>query len=165
MRSLLLLCAAFSVLPTEPLRAAHSIARIWDEEILAAIRIDLPHPPVHARNLFHFSAAVYDAWAAYDSNAVGYLYHAKHATPDVAVARREAISYAAYRVLAERYALSRNSSNTFLALGARMTALGYDTNNVSQDTSTPAGVGNKIAAIYYNYFIQDGARQLQRYAD
>ena len=40
---------------------AHSIARVWDEEILAAIRIDLPHPPVHARNLFHLSAAMYDA--------------------------------------------------------------------------------------------------------
>ena len=36
-----------------------SIARVWNEEILAAIRIDLPHPPVHARNLFHLSAARY----------------------------------------------------------------------------------------------------------
>ena len=39
-----------------------SIARRWDEQILAAIRVDLPRPPVHARNLFHVSAAMWDAW-------------------------------------------------------------------------------------------------------
>ena len=154
------LLATISRLP-----AAHSIARTWDEAILAAIRIDLPHPPVHARNLFHLSVAMYDAWAAYDSNAVGYLYHAKHSAADIAAARREAISYAAYRILTERYALSRNATNTLIALAARMTALGYDTNVVSQDTSTPAGIGNKIAATLSAYVIQDGARQLQRYAD
>lgn len=32
--------------------ATQSIARFWDEQILAAIRLDSPHPPVHARNLF-----------------------------------------------------------------------------------------------------------------
>jgi hypothetical protein len=148
-----------------PSAAAPNIARTWNEEILAAIRIDLPHPPVHARNLFHFSAAMYDAWAAYDSNAVGYIYHAKHSATDLAAARHEAISYAAYRILGERYALSRNSTNTLLALAARMNALGYDTNNVSQDPSTPAGVGNRVAAAISSYFINDGARQLFRYAD
>src|SRR5438046_1978871 len=76
-----------------------SIARVWDEEILSAIRIDTPHPPVRARNLFSFSAAMYDAWAAYDSVAVGYVYRSKHTASDIAEARREAISYAAYRIL------------------------------------------------------------------
>ena len=75
-----------------------SIARVWDEEILAAIRIDLPNPPVNARNLFHLSAAMYDAWAAYNPIAAGYLYRDKHAAGDVAAARREALSYAAYRI-------------------------------------------------------------------
>jgi hypothetical protein len=160
-----LFCVAIVLAAIHPSSAAPSIARTWDEQILSAIRIDLPHPPVHARNLFHLSAAMYDAWAAYDSNAVGYLYHGKHSAADVAAARREAISYAAYRVLAERYALSRNSTNTLIALAARMSALGYDTNIVAQDTATPAGVGNKVAAILSAYFIEDGARQLQRYAD
>ena len=40
-----------------------SIARRWDEQALAAIRRDLPRPTVHARNLFHVSAAMWDAWA------------------------------------------------------------------------------------------------------
>jgi len=44
-----------------PAWAAQSIARVWDEQILAGIRIDVPNPPVHARNLFHLSVAMYDA--------------------------------------------------------------------------------------------------------
>ena len=36
--------------------AEHSVARQWDEEILDGIRVDLPRPPVHARNLFHAEA-------------------------------------------------------------------------------------------------------------
>src|ERR1043166_423071 len=87
--------------------SAQSIARTWDEEILSAIRIDTPNPPVHARNLFHLSVAIYDAWATYDNVAIGYLCRAKRCTADVAAARREAISYAAYRLLRERYAYSR----------------------------------------------------------
>jgi hypothetical protein len=145
--------------------ALPSIARTWDEEILSAIRIDRPNPPVHARNLFHFSVAMYDAWAAYDSVAVGYLYRGKHTAGNVAAARQEAISFAAYRILKERYALSLNASTTLAALDARMTALGYDKNNTSTDTSTPAGVGNSVFAAVSAWFISDGARQLQSYAD
>ena len=33
---------------------------------LDAIRRDLPRPTVHSRNLFHMSAGMWDAWAAYD---------------------------------------------------------------------------------------------------
>ena len=41
---------------------AHSVARAWNEELLDAIRIDRPKPPVHGRNLFHLSVAMWDAW-------------------------------------------------------------------------------------------------------
>ena len=141
--------------------AVPSVARTWDEEILSAIRIDRPNPPVHARNLFHFSVAMYDAWAAYDTVAVGCIYRGKHTAADVAAARQEAISFAAYRILRERYALSLNASTSLAALDARMTALGYDKNNVSRDTSTPAGVGNSVFDAVSAWFINDGARQTQ----
>ena len=39
-----------------------SVARRWDESLLDAIRRALPAPTVHARNLFHTSAAMWDAW-------------------------------------------------------------------------------------------------------
>lgn len=143
----------------------NSIARFWNEEVLAAIRIDRPNPPVHARNLFTLSAAMYDAWAAYHSMAVGYIYHNKHSTNDPARDRREAISYAAYRILKERFALSVNSAVTLARLDSQLAALGYDTNNVSTDPRTPAGLGNAVAAELSEWFLQDGSRQAERYQD
>ena len=50
-----------------------SVARVWDEAVLDAIRRDFPAPTMHSRNLFHTSAAMWDAWAAYDDTAVGYF--------------------------------------------------------------------------------------------
>src|SRR6266581_3727350 len=125
--------------------ASKSVARVWDERALSAIRIDRPHPPAQARNLFSLSVCMWDAWAAYDTNgSVGYVYRGKHTVADVAAARREAISYAAYRILKERHFYSKTATNTLVADDAQMTALGYDTNNISRDTSTPAGVGNSV---------------------
>lgn len=148
-----------------PMVQGESIARTWDEEILAAIRVDLPHPPAHARNLFHLSVALYDGWAAYDPTAVGYAYREKHTAADVAAARRETISYAAYNVLRERYALSRNAATTLSALSSRMIQLGYIPGNQTLDPTIPAGVGNRIAAAIAEYCTTDGARQMQAYAD
>jgi hypothetical protein len=155
-----LFCAAgLAVVAPAP---AQSIAREWNEQILAAIRLDTPHPPAQARNLFSLSAAMYDAWAAYDGTAVGYVYRGKHSVSwewQLADARREAISFAAWRLLKERYALSRNAATTLAALDAHMAALGYDTNNVSRDTSTSAGVGNAVYDAVSAWFINDGSRQ------
>src|SRR4029077_14977958 len=77
----------------------HSVARVWDEAMLDAIRRDLPAPTTHARNLFHVSAAMWDAWAAYDPKASGYFVKEKDTAPDVQAAREAAISFAAYRLL------------------------------------------------------------------
>jgi hypothetical protein len=162
---LCLLFAALFHLPSGKLFAAQSIARTWDEQNLSGIRIDSPNPPVHARNLFHLSVCMYDAWAAYDPVAVGYLFREKHTAADVAAARQTAISYAAYRLLKERFVYSKSASNTLYAIGAQMTALGYDTNNLTTDTSNPIGVGNVVYATVSAYFLNDGARQTNAYAD
>ena len=42
--------------------AQQSVARQWNEALLDVIRIDFPAPTVHSRNLYHTSAAMYDAW-------------------------------------------------------------------------------------------------------
>jgi hypothetical protein len=136
-----------------------SIARIWNERALSAIRNDTPHPPAQARNLFSFSVCIYDAWAAYDTNAVGYVYRGKHAAADIAAARREAISYAVYRIQKERHGFSRTAFATLRGDDAQMAALGYDTNNISRDTSTPAGLGNTIYDAVSLWFSNDGSRQ------
>lgn len=140
---------------------ASTVARQWNEEILAAIRRDIPNPPVHARNLFHLSVAMYDAWAAYDTDAVavGYVYHGRHTAQDIDAARRQAVSHAAFRILTERYALSVAATNTLPSLTNRMVHLGYNPGFLGTDPSTPAGVGNRVAARVSDYFFRDGARQ------
>ena len=106
-----------------PVRTERSVARIWDEAILDAIRRDIPAPTTHARNLFHVSAAMWDAWAAYDPKADGYFVTEKLSAPDVQAARETAISYAAYRVLLWRYAQAAGLQATFDKLTATMTSL------------------------------------------
>ena len=45
------------------------VAHAWVDAALFAIRNDFARPTVHARNLYHLSVAMYDAWAAYDEKA------------------------------------------------------------------------------------------------
>jgi hypothetical protein len=161
----LLLLLPLLCVPFTRASAATNIARLWNEQTLAAIRIDAPNPPVHARNLFHLSAAMYDAWAAYDPIAAGYLYHRKHTATDLSAARNEAISYAAYRILSERYALSKSATSTLALLDSQFAALGFDKNNESTNTSAPAGVGNLVAATIAAFFINDGSLQTRFYID
>src|SRR5947209_12128871 len=106
--------------------SSNSVARVWDERALAAIRADTPHPPAQARNYFSLSVCMYDAWAAYDPVAVGYIYRGKHTAPNIASARSNAISYAAFRLLAERHAYSTTAFSTLQADTNLMTSLGYD---------------------------------------
>ena len=100
--------------------ASNSIARVWNERALAAIRADTPHPPAQARNYFSFSVAMYDAWAAYDSNAVGYVYRAKHTATNLASARSNAISFAVCRLMKERHFYSKTAAATLAADDALM---------------------------------------------
>jgi hypothetical protein len=140
--------------------ATNSVARIWDERALAAIRVDTPHPPAQARNYFSLSVCMYDAWAAYDTNAaVGYIYRGKFSSTNLLADRNQAISYAAWRLLKERHVYSKTAATTLAADDAQLVALGYDTNNASRDTSTPAGVGNSVYDAVSAWFINDGARQ------
>ncbi|MCW1914172.1 vanadium-dependent haloperoxidase [Luteolibacter sp. GHJ8] len=154
-------CSALSGLAA----GAHSVARVWNEENLAAIRIDRPNPPVHARNLFHNAVAMYNAWAAYDTAAIGYIHHERAASADLVSARREAISYASYRILRARYAGSANAATTATVLDARLASLGYDKNFISTTGSSPAAAGNRIAASILAWGLTDGANQPNGYAD
>ena len=105
----LLAMAVLSATSTVSL-ADQSVARQWDETLLQSIRKDTPRPPVHARNLFHVSMAMYDAWAAFEASARGYLFSEKIAAANPAAAQNEAVSYAAYRVMRARFAGSPNAT-------------------------------------------------------
>lgn len=158
--------------------AQHSVAREWNEALLSAIRKDLARPTVHARNLFHVSMAMYDAWAAYDSVAQPFLlgkaignfscgFNGIPAPADLQAAREEAISYAAYRVLKYRFQYSPNAPATLAQLNALMAQLGYSTTFTSTDYSTgsPAALGNYIAQCVISFGLQDGSNEINGYAN
>ncbi len=142
-----------------------SVARVWDEALLDAIRRDVPAPTVHARNLFHTSAALWDAWAAYDPQADGYFVHEKREADDVQAARETAISYAAYRVLLYRYSRAAGLQETFDELVSTMESLCYRIDYVSTEVDSPAALGNRIAAAVIDYGQGDGSLEQQRYVD
>jgi hypothetical protein len=150
--------------------SGHSVARLWNEQLLDAIRIDLPKPGVHARNLFHLSVAMWDAWAAYDPWALGHIVSEKNlGTLDVSEARAEAISYAAYRVLSYRFPVGHldangvpchpNAAISQAALEAEMRALGYDPAFTSMEGDSPAALGNRIGAAVIRAGQADGAHE------
>lgn len=156
-------CPADEVAPAP----GKSIARRWNEQILNAIRKDVPRPGVHARNLYHLSAAMYDAWAAYDPTADGVFVSEKSTSDDVEAARNEAISYAAYRVLMHRYqpklsvsgALSQDCFTKFMG------ELGYDPADQSPNGTSPRALGNRIGAAVIAAAADDGANEVANYAD
>ena len=143
----------------------HSVARVWDDALLDAIRRDVPAPTVHARNLFHTSAAMWDAWAAYDPTARGYFVTEKLQADDVQAAREAAISFAAYRVLLWRYSRAAGLQETFDELTRTMESLCYRNDYLDTDGDSPAALGNRIAAAVIEYGKSDGSLEQQRYID
>ena len=143
----------------------HSIARQWNEVLLDAIRSDLARPTVHARNLWHVSVGMWDAWAAYDDTADTFLHEERQSAEDVPAARAEAISYACYRILAARFANSPGAGETLPALDAKMESLGLDTGFTSTVGDTPAALGNRIAQTVLEFGSNDGANEAADYAN
>lgn len=150
---------------TDRLPTDHSVARVWDEEILEAIRHDTPRPTVHARNLLHLSAVMWDAWRAYGGGGSAFLTHESHLSDDPAADREAAISFAAYRLLSHRYALSVNAAFTQQRLDERMAALGFDQSFVETAGNAAAAVGNRIGAAMIAFGATDGANEQQNYED
>lgn len=163
-------------LPFGVAHAQHSVARQWNELLLDAIRGDYARPTVHARNLFHASVAMYDAWAILDATADTYFlgktvdgfnctFDGMPAPADVSAAREEAVSYAAYRILTHRFANSPGVAESQAAFDALMSQLGYDTGVVSTDYSSgsAAALGNYIAQCLIQFGLQDGANEAGDY--
>ncbi len=148
----------------------HSIARSWSDQTLLAIRNDAFVPTVHGRDLFHVSAAMYDAWAAFDEIAAGVFHNEKLMVADVQAAREEAISFAAYRVIRYRFVDGPGASGpgrfaTTFNINEHMVALGYDPGFDSTEGDSPAALGNRIAQAILNQTFNDGSNEANAYAD
>ncbi len=168
---LLAICAGLAltaaVAMAEP---EHSVARRWNEVMLQAIRNDFARPPIHARNLYHVTVAMWDAWAAYDDTARTVLADERatvdeHATAgDITAARHEAISHAAYRVLYNRYRDSPGAYESLTSFDDLMAELGYDPDNTEREGTGPAALGNRIGNHIIDLGYDDGADELGSYA-
>jgi hypothetical protein len=141
-----------------------TVARRWNEVTLNAIRRDVPAPTVHARNLFHASAAAWDAWAVYDADAAGVFVDEKLDASNVAAARDEAISYAAFRVLEARYLDSIGAVDTIPELDQLMEDLCYPIDVTTTAGDTPAALGNRIAQVVLDAGMVDGSNEVEGYA-
>jgi len=108
---------------------------------------------------------MWDAWATYDPTAGGYLTTEKHASANPDADRAQAISYAAYRVLTQRYKISPNAATSLASFDARMRALGFDAGVTETTGDTPAAIGNRIGAAVISYGLGDGSNEAANYAD
>lgn len=167
----LTVCAALALAAADAAaEPAHSVARRWNEALLEAIRNDYARPPVHARNLYHVTVAMWDAWAAYDDTARPVLVDARawideRATAgDDTAARHEAISYAAYYVLYSRYFESPGAYESLTGFDDLMAEFGYDPANTVREGSSPAAIGNRIGHLIIEHGYDDGADELGSYA-
>ena len=177
-RSLLLLlfficCGSYSS------QAQESIARQWNEVLLEAIRNDFARPTVHARNLFHTSIAMYDAWAVYDTIAEPFLlgkqvgdyycpFNGVDRPADVELARYITLCHAVYQLLSHRFAQSPGATETQAALDYQMLISGMDKDYVDTNyvaTGLPAALGNYLAEQLIQFGFQDGANEQNAYAN
>ena len=159
-----------------PVEGQNSVARDWNEELLEAIRNDFARPTVHARNLFHSSILMYDAWAIFDDDAEtvflgksfgGYTTNFNGISTSVNSneAIHEIISYAMYRLFNHRFSNSPNATITLEDFTTLFESYGYDTAITSTDYSSNsyAALCNYMAQEMINFGLQDGSNEQNDY--
>ena len=107
---------------------------------------------------------MWDAWAVYDDTAEPIFLKERIQADDVAAARHEAISYAAYRVLYRRYQISPGAYVSLPSFDDLLIELGYDNRVTEREGNSPAAVGNRIAKLILDQGYDDGADELGSYA-
>ena len=163
-------------LPTSYDDYSFSIARLWNEVLLFSIRNDLARPTVHARNLFHVSAAMYDAWAIVNSMGSTYLignsvndfmseFENFSNTDSDQLNEKNSISYAAYRLILHRFSNSPGSDRIIAMANELMNMLDLDINYFESDgyDSISSDLGNYIAENYIAYGLIDGSNEQSDY--
>lgn len=134
----------------------------WDQAVQQAVINTAPGPTVASRAYGIVHTAMYDAWSAYDLDAISTQSGDRHQRPaaeNTIAHKTEAMSYAAYRVLVELFPTEQASFDALMA------ELGYDPTNTTPNTRVPAGVGNLAAEALMQFRRQDGSNASNGYAD
>lgn len=162
---LLILLAFFQAGFSQPGRTAakptsQSAAYKWLSLALEVTANDVDRygarPTIQSRQLALSVNAMYDAWAAYDEKAVGSRLGGTIRRPKAERTQKNketAIAYAMYRVMLDQYPADKDY------ITKEFVKMGYNPENKSMDTKTPAGVGNKVAKALIDYRKNDGANQ------
>lgn len=111
-----------------------------------------------ARALAIVHTCIYDAWPAYDDKAFGTQLRGalrRPASERNQANKERAISYAAYRALAD--VLPLDTESVYKPL---MRKLGYDPNDHSTDIETPTGIGNVACGAVLEFRHHDKSNQL-----
>jgi hypothetical protein len=149
---------------------------LWDDQLLDTIRAypAATGPTITARAMGVLHTATYDAWAAYDPVAKVTRPDgpAQQTTGNTLANKREAISYAAYRVLNDLFPSDKfpcipancptDGTATYLTPDYLLRTINpppnppYDPNNATpasptETTATPAAVGNLAAQAVLDY--------------
>src|SRR5712671_7171991 len=138
--------------------ASDNVVVQWNVAALQGVRDSRIGPPMVARALAIVHTCIFDAWAAYDRRAVGTQFGDELRRPKrerTLANKNEAISFAAYRALVDLFALDKAS-----VFDPLMASLGYDPNNLTINTDTPAGIGNVACAAVLAFSHADGSNQL-----
>ncbi len=132
----------------------------WNNALLQGVRDSKIGPPMVARALAIAHTCMFDAWASYDSKAIGTTWSVtgnlrRPAIEDNDINRNKAISYAAYRAAIDLFPADQAS-----VFDPLMTSLGYSTSDNSQDVTTPSGIGNVVGETATSLRHNDGSNQL-----
>ncbi|WP_114748506.1 T9SS type A sorting domain-containing protein [Pleomorphovibrio marinus] len=170
-KGIILLLVLFCVLRND-LLGQQTVARDWNEALLLAIRNDFARPTVHARNLFHLSAAMYDIWAVYSKKGNPYFLghaHGEYTIPfkgipsyeDAKIASEVAISFASYRLIRFRFRNSPGWETTYAHIDSLMEVKGFDRTYLDEDyeNGNPAAFGNFLASQIIAFGLQDGSNE------
>lgn len=158
-----------------------SVARAFIETSLQMIKEDGSGPTVIARNLFHTSAAMYDTWSLYQDNHTPFLlgqakgdfksdFDMKFRLPDSLKTKEaidEAISYAAYRMLVQKFSEINGKRRTIDIIDSTFSSLGYDHSyrDMNYKSGKAADIGNYVAHNYIQFGLTDGSLEDAEYED
>ncbi|HEX7082797.1 MAG TPA: FG-GAP-like repeat-containing protein [Gaiellaceae bacterium] len=132
----------------EPVRPS-SVARYWNDIATVVLDAGGASEAVQARDLYVLSAAVARAYDAQGTLA----------------ARNEAISYAAYRTLLWLASFDGSLAPNFSLLADDLRRLCYSPGVTTARGSSPAAVGNRVAAAAIAAARRDGSNEALHYAD
>ena len=137
--------------------ASPSVSVLWDRAIQQAVINTAPGPTIASRAYGILHTAIYDAWSAYDLLATSTQLEDNLQRPQLEntdANKTEAISFAAYQVLSELFPTKIEIFDNV------MVELGFNPENSTTDTTTPAGIGNVSAEALLTFRRSDGSNQL-----